>query len=98
MFWNNNKKKEVLDMIDRLDRESDKKRFEMVQPVYSWFINSINTESRIIVEQGGMPSKLFLKYPITYRQENNMMFAFMSNFGQLQVIVDPDMKEILRVE
>ena len=75
----------------KLNYEND--QIGLFKPVHSWFCDSINQECESIYESGKTPKTLFLKYPF-----ERQMASFMSSFGPLQVIVDTEMKELLRVE
>ncbi len=64
--------------------------------IAGWLMNAINDETRTIVENGKQPSKIYFKYPFPVKE--NRAVIFQSAFGNLDVIVDPAMNELMRVE
>ena len=91
MFWNK-KKRETIVEAEHLDYTKTQ------SIIYSWFMNSVFTEARIIAENGFNPSTLYLKYPIKGTSDKELLIYIQTGFGRLHIIIDPDMKELLRVE
>lgn len=82
-------------VFDSISLKYAKKEVERLKPVHEWFISSIQRECGEIVKSNALtvPTRLYLKY-----QMSPAMAKFSTVYGHLTVIIDPNMKEILRVE
>lgn len=64
--------------------------------IADWFAISISAEAKKMVENNLQPSKLYCKYP--FFDEKNKVAIYQTAFGPLQIVIDSDMKELMRVD
>lgn len=78
------------------DRAKEEKT-KIAVMIADWLTMSIKTEAKIIALNNSLPSKLYCKYPF-FDDKDKKVAAYQTEYGTLQVIIDPEMKELMRVE
>jgi len=97
----NKKAKAILKNLKLINEERTSEHLDYRKTqtiIYSWFLNSINQETRRQVEKGFKPSKIFVKDLIQCSNDKEILLYINTNFGPLDIIIDPNMNELLRVE
>jgi len=89
-------KKKAIDEFKEIEKIEEIRyagEIERLQPYAFWFSDSINKELLSIAEKGkSLPTILKVKYPFGDSKGNIGMYR------ELQVIVDPNMQELIKLE
>lgn len=93
------KKLNKLDKIEQLFAEDlfFMKEIDRLRGYEMWFVHALNEEMAILAETSQqLPTVVKIKYPL--HDNGNNISVIYTSFGGLSVIVDPDMKEIIKLE
>ena len=78
------------EMRMKLERDKIEREIKLETIVSSWFMTSLNEEMVKSAEEGRLPRFLYVKYPLS-NQNKDKVLKVMTNFGELTVIVEPDL-------